>query len=93
LFYNDFNKRFKGTVVQSDFHVHFPPETVGLLAHMANEKNMDITILITELTIEGLKSERKDFGFKIASENVDIQESWSMCPNKFDESEWTWPGL
>ena len=68
-------------------------ETAGLLAHMANERNIDITQLICELAIKGLKSEQKHFRFKNATENLHEQEAWMTLSNKFDESEWTWPGL
>ncbi len=79
--------------MQSDFHVHFPQEMAGLLAHMANEKNMDITTLIAELTIEGLRSEQTKFKFKGITDSSDTKKAWSTFSNKFDESEWTWSGL
>lgn len=79
--------------MHSDFYVRFPQEAAGLLAHMANQKNIDITTLIAELAIAGLRSEQKNFGFKDTSYNIDAKEAWSTFSNKFDESEWTWPGL
>ncbi len=79
--------------MQSDFYVRFPHEMAGLLAHMANEKNIDIKILIAELAIEGLISGQKDFRFKGAAEHADMKKDWSTFSNNFDESEWTWPGL
>lgn len=75
--------------MQSDFYVRFPPETAGLLAHMANKKNIDISMLIAELAIEGLRSEQKDLRVKGAAEHSDMKKAWPTFSNKFDESEWT----
>ena len=79
--------------MQSDFHVHFPQEMAGLLAHMANQKNMDITTLIAKLAIEGLKSEQINFKHTEFFDSKELTTAWTTFPNKFDESEWTWPGL
>ncbi len=73
--------------MRSDFHVHFPPEMAGLLAHIAHQKKIEIPALIEELTAKALKSEQKFHDF--AKDN--LQNAWLNFSNKFDESEWTWP--
>lgn len=94
LRYNKFDEFWMVKKMKSDFHVRFPQETAGLLAHMANQKNIDITTLITELAIEELsRSEQKTLEVKDASHTINAKETWSAFSNKFDESEWTWPDL
>ncbi len=79
--------------MQSDFYVHFSQETAGLLAYFANQKNMDVVALIAELTVAGLKSAQEQHQLHTALDSANTKELWTTFPNKFDDVDWTWPGL
>lgn len=56
--------------MQSDFHIHLPEETAGLLAHMASLEKKSIDNLLQELTLEALER-REDFYFSALAEKLD----------------------